>query len=83
MPGVGPVTAARLREIFGNPGIGEAELDFVRRQIEGLGVLGEVRTLAAGYAGEARRLIEGLPLPRAEERRVLQELLRYTVERTR
>jgi geranylgeranyl diphosphate synthase type I len=76
-------TAARLREIFGNPGIGEAELDFVRRQIEGLGVLGEVRTLAGGYAGEARRLIEDLPRPRAEEQRVLQELLRYTSERTR
>ena len=65
------------------PHIGEAELDFVRRQSEGLGVLAEVQELAAGYAAEARRLIEGLPRARAEEQRVLFELLRYTSERTR
>jgi geranylgeranyl diphosphate synthase type I len=76
-------TAARLRDIFGNPGIGDTELDFVRRQVEGLGVLSEVQELSAGYAAEARRLIEGLPRARAEEQRVLYELLRYASERTR
>ena len=75
--------AARLRDIFGNPDIGEAELDFVRRQVEGLGVLAEVGELSAGYVAEARRLIEGLPRARAEEQGLLYELLRYTSERTR
>jgi geranylgeranyl diphosphate synthase type I len=75
--------AARLRGIFGNPAIGEAELDFVRGQVEGLGVLRELQELSAGYAAEARRLIEGLPRARAEERGVLGELVRYTSERTR
>ncbi len=76
-------TAARLRDIFGNPGIGEAELDFVRKQVEGLGVLREVEELSAGYAAEAHRLIERLPRARAEERGVLSDLVRYTSERTR
>jgi geranylgeranyl diphosphate synthase type I len=76
-------TAARLREIFGNPGIGQTELDFVRSQLAGLGVIAEVRELSEGYAAEARRLIESLPGARAEERAVLQEILRYTSERTR
>jgi geranylgeranyl diphosphate synthase type I len=76
-------TTARLRGIFGNPEIGEADLEFVRRQVEGLGVLAEVRGLSAGFTDEARRLIEGLPRPRAEEQRVLRELLRYVSERTR
>jgi len=76
-------TAVRLREIFGNRAIGEEELDFVRGQIEGLGVLREVQDLASGYAAEARRLIEGLPRARAEEQGVLSELVGYTSERTR
>jgi geranylgeranyl diphosphate synthase type I len=75
--------ASRLRGIFGHPAAGGRELDFVRQQSEGLGVLAELRDLAAGYDAEARRLIEGLPGARAEERGVLLELLRYTSERTR
>jgi hypothetical protein len=46
-------------------------------------VLRELQELSAGYAAEARRLIEGLPRARAEERGVLGELVRYTSERTR
>jgi geranylgeranyl diphosphate synthase type I len=76
-------TAARLGAIFGDPTVGGRELDFVRQQSERLGVLAEVRDLAAGYDAEARRLIEGLPRAREEERRVLLDLLRYTSERTR
>jgi geranylgeranyl diphosphate synthase type I len=75
--------AARLEAIFGNPAAGVRELDFVRQQCEGLGVLAEVGELSAGFTNEARRLIEGLPRTRAEERGVLLELLRYTSERTR
>jgi geranylgeranyl diphosphate synthase type I len=75
--------AERLRGIFGNPAIGEADLDFVRAQAEGLGVLREVQELSAGYAAEARRLIEGLPRARREEQGVLHELVRYVAERTR
>jgi geranylgeranyl pyrophosphate synthase len=75
--------AARLREIFGNPAIGKAELAFVRTQIKGLGVLQEVQELSAGYAAEARALIEGLPRARAEEQGVLRELVGYVAERTR
>ncbi len=75
--------AARLRDIFGNPAIGEEELAFVRAQVDGLGVLREVEELSAGYAAEARRMIEGLPRARAEELGVLRELVRYTSERTR
>jgi geranylgeranyl diphosphate synthase type I len=79
-----PAAAAdQLRHILGNPDIGDAELEFVRRQSEGLGVLAEVQELAARHAAEARRLIEGLPHARAEEQSVLFELLRYTSERTR
>ncbi len=76
-------TAARLRDIFGNPGISEAELAFVRAQVEELGVLAEVQELSAGYAAEARRRIEGLPRARAEEQALLLELLRFTSERNR
>jgi geranylgeranyl diphosphate synthase type I len=75
--------AVRLRGIFGNPVVGQAELDFVRAQVEALGVLQEVQELSAGYAAEARRLIEGLTRARAEEQGVLSELVRYTSERTR
>ena len=75
--------AARLGAIFGNPAAGGRELAFVRQQCEGLGVLAEVRELSAGFTNEARRLIEGLPRARAEERDVLLDLLHYTSERTR
>ena len=51
--------------------------------IDTVGVLAEVRGLAAGYAGEASRLIGDLPGSRAEEQGVLRELLRYVSERNR
>jgi geranylgeranyl diphosphate synthase type I len=75
--------AARLREIFGNPAVGEEELEYVRAQVEELGVLAELRELSAGYAAEAQRRIAGLPQARAQELALLRGLLRFASERTR
>jgi geranylgeranyl diphosphate synthase type I len=74
---------ARLQGIFGNPGATGEDLDFVRRQIEKLGVRQEVDSLGERYAQEAERLMDRLPAEGSEEMRVARELLRYTRVRTR
>ena len=72
----------RLDSIFGNPQAGAAELEQVHRLLDRLGVRRSVRERSEAFLSEARALIAELPDPAGGERRVLSELLEYTLART-
>ncbi|MBN1834851.1 MAG: polyprenyl synthetase family protein [Spirochaetales bacterium] len=73
----------RMAGIFGNPQIGEAEVEYVRELTEGLGIRSEIQERANQLAESGRALIEGLAPPRSEECEVLLALLDYSLSRTR
>jgi geranylgeranyl diphosphate synthase type I len=72
----------RLDSIFGNPQAGEAELEQVRQILERLGVRRSVQERSEAFLSEARAIIADLPDQAGEARRVLGELLEYTLART-
>jgi len=73
----------RLDGIFGNPDIGEAEVQYVRGLTEGLGIRSEVQARADRLAESSRALIDSLVPSEGSDREVLLGLLDYSLARTR
>jgi geranylgeranyl diphosphate synthase type I len=73
----------RLRAVFGNPGIGEEEVEYVRGLTERLGIRGEVQARADQLAHSLRVMIDTLGSARPEERAIFLALLDYSLSRTR
>jgi geranylgeranyl diphosphate synthase type I len=73
----------RLRGIFGNPGIGMAEVQFVRELTERLGIRAEIQERAGRLAESGRALIDTLAPSGSPEREVLESLLEFSLSRTR
>jgi geranylgeranyl diphosphate synthase type I len=73
----------RLRGIFGNPGIGMAEVEYVRALTERLGIRSEIQARADQLALAGRTLIDSLAASGSWDRQVLEGLLDYSLSRTR
>jgi geranylgeranyl diphosphate synthase type I len=73
----------RLRGIFGNSGIGMAEVQYVRELAERLGIRAEIQERAGRLAESGRSLIGALAPCGSPDRRVLEDLLEYSLSRTR
>jgi geranylgeranyl diphosphate synthase type I len=73
----------RLRGIFGNPGIGTAEVGYVRELTERLGIRAEIQEQAGRLAESGRSLIETLAPAGSPQREVLEGLLEFSLSRTR
>jgi geranylgeranyl diphosphate synthase type I len=75
-------TAARLEAIFGDRDAGQAEADFVRAELERLGVRGELADAMRRYADEAAALAGGLVAATTPEAaRAFNELVAYSLQR--
>jgi geranylgeranyl diphosphate synthase type I len=75
--------AERLRGIFGNPDIGESEIEYVRELTVRLGIRREIQERADDLAESTRKLIDALAAAGSRERGILLGLLDYSLARTR
>jgi geranylgeranyl diphosphate synthase type I len=73
----------RLESIFGNPEIGEEEVQYVRRLVESLGIRREIQGRADKLADSSRDLIDAVAPSGSPDREVLRGLLDYSLARTR
>lgn len=78
----GSAERERLRGIFGNSAIGEAEVRYVRELAEKLGIRTEVREHAERLAVSARTLIDQVTPAAHPDREVFLRLLDYSLDRT-
>jgi geranylgeranyl diphosphate synthase type I len=73
----------RFFSLWGKAGLTPAEIAEVRDLVRGRGLLERAAETVDDLAGRCRRSIEALDLPRPEKRGTLEQLLEYSLGRTR